>query len=91
MGRLFSTVSYARQIVFSEKEKAIRAIDAMAAIHPGVEAKRGARIPDWAYRGVLFLLIDYSIRAYEVLERRPDIFEKREVFDVFIEWDKASA
>jgi len=83
MGRLFSTVSYVRQIVFSEKEKAIRAIDAMAAIHSGVEAKRGSHIPDWAYRDVLFMLIDYFIRAYEVLERRPDIFEKREVFDVF--------
>jgi len=91
MGRLFSTVSYARQIVFSEKEKAIRAIDAMAALHSGVEAKRGSHIPDWAYRDVLFTLIDYSIRAYEVLERRPDIFEKREVFDIFIEWDKAWA
>jgi len=83
MGRLFSTVSYARQIVFSEKEKAIRAIDAMAAIHSGVEAKRGSRIPDWAYRDVLFMLIDYSIRAYEVLERRLDIAERQEVFDVF--------
>ena len=83
MGRLFSTVSYARQIVFSEKEKAIRAIDAMAALHSNVEAKRGVHIPDWAYRDALFMLIDYFIRAYEVLECRPDIFEKREVFDVF--------
>lgn len=48
IGRLFSTVGYARQIVFSEKEKAHRAIDAMAAIHAGVEEKRGTRIPDWA-------------------------------------------
>lgn len=83
MGRLFSTVSYAREIVFSEKEKAIRAIDAMAAIHSGVEAKRGARIPNWAYCDVLFMLIDYSIRAFEILERRMDAAEKQEVFDVF--------
>ncbi|WP_310589216.1 hypothetical protein [Dyadobacter sp. Leaf189] len=46
LGRLFSTVSYARKIVFSEKESAYRAIDTMAAIHAGVEAKRGQSIPD---------------------------------------------
>ncbi|MGK7391671.1 MAG: oxygenase MpaB family protein [Candidatus Cyclobacteriaceae bacterium M2_1C_046] len=83
LGRLFSTVSYARAIVFSENQSAIRAIDAMAAIHADVEAKRGARIPDWAYRDVLFMLIDYSIRAYEVLERELEINEKQEVFRVF--------
>ena len=83
LGRLFSTVSYARAIVFSEQEAALRAIDAIAAIHATVEAKRGARIPDWAYRDVLFMLIDYSIRSYEVLERALSRAEKQEVFDVF--------
>ena len=83
LGRLFSTVSYARAIVFSEQQTAMRAIDAMAAIHAGVEAKRGASIPDWAYREVLFMLIDYSIRAFEVLERELSRAEKEEVFDVF--------
>ncbi|MCC9167289.1 oxygenase MpaB family protein [Pontibacter harenae] len=83
LGRLFSTVSYARQIVFSEKQAAWKAIDTMAAIHGAVEAKRSARIPDWAYRGVLFMLIDYSIRSYEVLERKLTKTEKQEVFYVF--------
>jgi len=83
LGRLFSTVSYARTIVFSEKQSALRAIDAMAAIHAGVESKRGAGIPDWAYRDVLFMLIDYSIRSFEVLERALNRPEKGEVFDVF--------
>lgn len=83
LGRLFSTVSYARQIVFSEKQDAWRAIDTMASIHAGVEAKRGASIPDWAYRDVLFMLIDYSIRSYEVLERNLTKAEKQEVFHVF--------
>jgi uncharacterized protein (DUF2236 family) len=83
LGRLFSTVSYARKIVFSEKQSAMRAIDAMATIHAGVEAKRGVSIPDWAYRDVLFMLIDYSIRAYEVLERELNEAEKLEVFNVF--------
>ena len=83
LGRLFSTVSYARTIVFSEKKAALRAIDAIAAIHAGVEATRGTRIPDWAYRDVLFMLIDYSIRSFEVLERKLSRDERQEAFDVF--------
>src|SRR5436190_2297302 len=65
LGRLFSTIAYARQIVFSDKEAALQAIDKMASLHAGVEGKRGALIPEWAYRDVLFMLIDYSVRAYE--------------------------
>ncbi len=83
LGRLFSTVAYARQIVFSKEKAAFRAIDAMASIHATVEANRGSRIPDWAYRDVLFILIDYSIRSYEVLERKLTRAEKQEVFHVF--------
>jgi len=83
LGRLFSTVSYARAIVFSEKQSALRAIDVMAAIHANVEEERGANIPDWAYRDVLFMLIDYSIRSFEVMERELSRAEKQEVFDVF--------
>ena len=83
LGRLFSTVSYARTIVFSEKQSALRAIDTIAAIHGGVEEKRGAKIPDWAYRDVLFMLIDYSIKSFEVLERKLTRDETQEVFDVF--------
>lgn len=83
IGRLFSTVAYARKIVFSEKDAAHKAIDTMRAIHSGVEANRGAAIPDWAYRDVLFMLIHYSIASYELLERKLTIQEKEEVFDVF--------
>lgn len=83
LGRLFSTVSYARSIVFSEKQAAFDAIDSIAEIHRAVEGARGARIPDWAYRDVLFMLIDYSLRAFEVLERELDLSEKQDVFDVF--------
>ena len=83
LGRLFSTVAYARKIVFSEEKSAIQAIDNMNAIHASVESKRGRSIPDWAYRDVLFMLIDYSIRAYEIMERSLTIEEKEEVFDVF--------
>lgn len=83
LGRLFSTVSYARAIVFAEKDAAHGAIDSITAIHTGVENKRGAKIPDWAYRDVLFMLIDYSIIAAELLGHKLDKTEKEEVFDVF--------
>ncbi len=83
LGRLFSTVSYARKIVFSDMDTAFRAIDTISAIHSNVENSRGAKIPDWAYRDVLFMLIDYSIRSYELLEHELDHDEKTEVFNVF--------
>ncbi|MGG7665344.1 oxygenase MpaB family protein [Dyadobacter sp. BHUBP1] len=83
LGRLFSTVGYARQIVFSEYDDAMRAIRQIAAIHQGVERSRNARIPDSAYRDVLFMLIDYSIRSFELLERELTLAEKEELFNVF--------
>ena len=83
LGRLFSTVNYAKLIVFAEEEAAIQAIQQMNYIHTKIEEKRGFNIPDWAYRDVLFMLIDYSIRAYESLERKLTSKEKNEAFEVF--------
>ena len=83
VGRFLSTVSYAQRIAFSEKESAIRAIDAINAIHAGVEENRGIKIPDWAYRDVTSMLIDYSIRSFELLHRKLTYSEKNEVFLVF--------
>jgi len=83
LGRLFSTVAYARQIIFSEEAEALHAIDQITAIHRNVEKKRDAKIPDYAYRDVLFLLIAYSISAFELLDRKLSEKEKIEVFDVF--------
>lgn len=83
LARLFSTVTYSRQIVFSEYEDALKAIDKITAIHGAVENKRGGKIPDWAYRDVLFMLIHYSISSFEVLERKLTPAEKEEVFNVF--------
>ncbi len=83
IGRLFSTVSYARRIVFSPNQAAMQAIDTINAIHAGVENRRGLSIPVGAYRDVLYMLIDYSIRSYEVLERKMNQTEKQEVFEVF--------
>ena len=83
IGRLFSTVTYARLIVFSEHETALKAIDKITGIHAAIEASRQQKIPDWAYRDVLFMLIHYSIAAYELLERKLTEAEKEDVFDVF--------
>jgi len=83
LGRLFSTVRYARKIVFSSMDDANAAIDMMRKIHSAVEQNRGDVIPDWAYRDVLFMLIHYSIAAYELLEQKLSASEKEEVYNVF--------
>lgn len=83
IGRLFSTVNYAKRIVFSGEKDAQKAIQDINAIHHGLEKRRGYSIPVWAYRDVLFMLIDYSIRAYETLERPLTETEKEEILRVF--------
>jgi hypothetical protein len=83
IGRLFSTVTYARKIVFSKEEAAISAIDKIRNIHSAVEKARGDKIPDWAYRDVLFMLIHYSIASFEVLERKLSEEEKEDAFEIF--------
>ena len=55
----------------------------MTKIHSKVEENRGQKIPDWAYRDVLFMLIHYSIASFELLERKLSNEEKEEVFNVF--------
>jgi hypothetical protein len=83
IGRLFSTVRYARKIVFSSRDEAHQAIDTLPQIHAAVEQNRRASIPDWAYRDVLFMLIHYSIASYELLEKKLSDKEKEEVYNVF--------
>jgi len=83
IGRLFSTVGYARQIIFSEKQKAFAAIDKMSQIHAVVESSRGMAIPASAYRHVLFMLIYYSMASFELLERKLTEEEKDEIVEVF--------
>jgi hypothetical protein len=83
LGRLFSTVVYAQKIIFSDERIAFAAIDKITAIHQSIEQSRGMKIPDWAYRDVLYMLIHYSISAYELLERKLTDSEKEEIFEVF--------
>ena len=84
LGRLFSTVAYARAIVFSEKEAAHKAIEKINHIHTALEQSRGDKIPAWAYRDVLYMLIHYSIASFEVLERKLTDKEKEDVYEVFL-------
>jgi uncharacterized protein (DUF2236 family) len=83
LGRLFSTVEYARRIVFASSDEANIAIDSLRHIHSAVEQSRGDVIPDWAYRDVLFMLIHYSIASYELLKKKLSPEEKEEVYNVF--------
>ena len=84
IGRLFSTVRYAQEIVFVDEQTAQRTLDRINAQHSLVEHQRGAVIPDWAYRDVLYMLIDYSERAYELLYRRLTQDQKHDLFEVFL-------
>ncbi len=83
IGRLFSTVAYARNIVFATETKAYKTIDDIVHIHAHVEQARGAIIPMEAYRDVLYMLIHYSIAAFECMERPMKYKEKEEVYSVF--------
>lgn len=88
LGRMFSTVEYARKIVFASEEEAHQTINTISKIHSAVEQKRGCPIPDWGYRDVLFMLMYYSIASFELLERKLSISEKEEVYIVFAEVGK---
>jgi hypothetical protein len=83
IGRLFSTASYAQQIVFADKAKATAALTRIRNLHSAVERQRGQTIPAWAHRDVLYMLIDYSERAHELLARPLTAQEKADLYDVF--------
>jgi len=83
IGRLFSTVNYAKRIIFAKKDVALQTIDKINFIHKSIENERGYTIPEWSYRDVLFMLIHYSIAAFELLERKLAPEEKEEVYNVF--------
>ena len=83
IGRLFSTVRYAQEIVFATEETARRTLSRINAIHGSVERQRGQTIPDWAYRDVLYMLVDYSERAYRVLHRPLSASQQHDLYTVF--------
>src|SRR3712207_3285380 len=65
--RFFETVQFAQAMIFGDDATLAAAIDGVNRAHAGVERSRGADIPQWAYRDVLFMLIDYGERAYEIV------------------------
>lgn len=83
IGRLFATAGYAQHIVFADDHTASRTFERIRAVHGAVENQRGQRIPDWAHRDVLYMLIDYSERAHELLVRPLSGDERAELYDVF--------
>jgi hypothetical protein len=83
LGRLFSTCRFARDITFADEATARRSLDRIRAAHGAVERSRGRAIPAWAYRDVLYMLIDYSDRAYALLHRPLTGGERADLYDVF--------
>ena len=84
IGRLFSTVHYAQQIVFASAAQAHEALASITAIHGAVERQRGQRIPDWAHRDVLYMLIDNSQRAYRLLHGPLTQAEQDDLYSAFL-------
>ena len=83
IGRLFATASYAQGIVFADERTAAKTLDGIRAAHEAVEHRRGQSIPDWAHRDVLYMLIDYSERAHELLAQPLSAGDRDELYDVF--------
>lgn len=88
IGRFFSTVQFAQEIVFADEQAAQDAIRQINAVHRSIEGRRGLAIPDWAYRDVLYMLIDYTERAYELVYRPLFAHEQEEMFAAFREVGK---
>lgn len=65
--RFFETVRFAQELAFGGEQRVEAAVAAVNRAHHGVERSRGDHIPQWAYRDVLFMLIDYGERAYEIV------------------------
>lgn len=83
IGRLFTTAAYAQQIVFADQVTAYHTLARIAHIHQMVEQQRGQQIPEWAHRDVLYMLIAYSERAYQLHQRPLTDLECSELYAVF--------
>ena len=83
IGRLFSTVRFSQEIVFAAEEKALRTLNRINAIHGYVERQRQQTIPHWAFRDVLYMLIDYSERSYRLLYKPISVSQQDELYAVF--------
>lgn len=82
IGRLFSTARFAQEIMFAERAAAEQTIARIVKIHAAVERQRGELIPDWSHRDVLYMLMAYSERAYELLHQPLSAAERDELYAV---------
>ena len=83
IGRLFSTVRYAQDLVFVGEDEARRTMARINAAHAAVERARGRAIPAWAYRDVLYMLVDYTERVHGVLRGPLSAAEREELYADF--------
>jgi len=83
IGRLFRTAAYAQDIVFASEATAEQTFARIRAAHVAVERARGTQMPEWAHRDVLYLLIDYSERAHELLHGPLTPAQRDDLYDVF--------
>lgn len=67
VGRFFDTVRFAQQVFFNDKPGSEATMENINRIHGFVENERGQSIPQWAYKDVLFIIIDYGERAHEIV------------------------
>ncbi len=67
VGRFFETVRFAQLVFCGAPEQAAKTMQAINKIHHRVEEDRGYLIPQWAYRDVLFIILDYGERAHEIV------------------------
>ena len=79
--RFLETVRFAQALVFEDEASAAAAVEAVNRAHAGVEHLRGDRIPQWAYRDVLFMLLDCAERAYTVVYGPPSEAERLRAFE----------
>lgn len=84
LGRFFSTAAYAQSIIFADETEAARTLARIRAIHSAVEHERGDRIPDWAHRDVLYMLIAYTERVYHLLYRPLTPVEQDAMYAIFL-------
>lgn len=82
ISRLFSTARFAQEIMFADAATAQRTAERIVKIHQAVERKRDATIPEWSHRDVLYMLMDYSERAYELLNRPLTPDERAELYAI---------
>jgi hypothetical protein len=83
IGRFLSTVRHAQDMVFADEATRRRTLAMVNAAHRAVEKKRGAKIPAWAYRDVLYMLIDYTERAHDLIIGPSTRAERAEAYTHF--------